>query len=178
MILIVLWLLFAMLVGAFASGRGKSGLGFFLLSVLLSPLIGFIIALLAAPETSAAAALPGANPDFRAKWADLARYDADVSNAVDQLAPYGNEAVLRFRDVYSAVNDKAAIPAIVADIEAHAQSISDASGWAPAGFKKDFTERGVPIFKSGKTYWVAGEYFPDIYGARVFARQLAQAHRS
>lgn len=44
------WLLFAVLVGFFANNKGRSGFGFFLLSLLLSPLIGFIIALLVKPE--------------------------------------------------------------------------------------------------------------------------------
>jgi hypothetical protein len=41
----IVWLVFAILVGAFASSKGRSGVGFFFISVLLSPLIGFIIAL-------------------------------------------------------------------------------------------------------------------------------------
>lgn len=164
MLLIFVWLLFAALVGMFASGRGRSGLGFFLLSLVLSPLVGFIIALLLGSGTSGATthlALPGPNPEFRAKWPDLARYDADISSAVDRLAPYGNEAVLRFRDVYASVNDKSAIPAIVSDIEAHARSITDPSGWAPAGFTQAPVERGIPVFKQANTLWVCGEYFQD-----------------
>lgn len=39
------WLIFAALVGVFANSRGRSGFGFFLLSALLSPLVGFIIVL-------------------------------------------------------------------------------------------------------------------------------------
>lgn len=177
--LIIVWLLFALVVGAFASSRGRSGLAFFLLSVLLSPLVGFIIVLIVgsnAPPT-AVAALTGANSDFRAKWANLARYDVDIRNAVDKLAPYGNEAVLRFRDIYETVNDKAAIPAIVADIEAHAKSITGSSGWAPEGFKQAGVEHGVPVFRSGNRFWVGGEHFPDSNSAIAFARQLGQAHR-
>ena len=41
----IVWLVFAILVGAFASSKGRSGIGFFFIAVLLSPLIGFIIAL-------------------------------------------------------------------------------------------------------------------------------------
>lgn len=41
----ILWLVFAGLVGALASSRGRSGFGFFLLSVLLSPLVGLVIVL-------------------------------------------------------------------------------------------------------------------------------------
>ena len=42
----IAWLVFAILVGAFASSKGRSGIGFFFIAVLLSPLIGFIIALI------------------------------------------------------------------------------------------------------------------------------------
>lgn len=41
----IMWLVLAILVGAFASSKGRSGIGFFFIAVLLSPLIGFIIAL-------------------------------------------------------------------------------------------------------------------------------------
>lgn len=40
-----IWLLFALLVGVLASNRGRSGVGFFLLSAILSPLIGLIVVL-------------------------------------------------------------------------------------------------------------------------------------
>lgn len=45
----VMWLIFAVLVGVFASSKGRSGIGFFFLAVLLSPLIGFIVALVVSP---------------------------------------------------------------------------------------------------------------------------------
>lgn len=38
-------IIFAILVGFYASSKGRSGFGFFLITALLSPLIGFIIAL-------------------------------------------------------------------------------------------------------------------------------------
>ncbi|MBY6186159.1 zinc ribbon domain-containing protein [Marinobacter hydrocarbonoclasticus] len=47
---IVLWLLFAGLVGWFASTRGRSGILFFLLSLVLSPLIAFIIVMVMGPN--------------------------------------------------------------------------------------------------------------------------------
>lgn len=43
MVYVILWLLFALLVGMYASSKGHSGFGMFLVSVLLSPLIGFLI---------------------------------------------------------------------------------------------------------------------------------------
>ncbi|MCP3129752.1 MULTISPECIES: hypothetical protein [Shewanella] len=43
------WLILAILVGVYANTKGRSGLGFFLLAVVFSPLIGFIIALVISP---------------------------------------------------------------------------------------------------------------------------------
>ena len=43
------WLVLAILVGAYASSKGRSAVGFFFLAVLLSPLIAFIIVLVVAP---------------------------------------------------------------------------------------------------------------------------------
>jgi hypothetical protein len=39
------WLIFAILAGMFASSKSRSGMGYFLLSVILSPLIVFILLL-------------------------------------------------------------------------------------------------------------------------------------
>lgn len=39
------WIVLAPLVGLFASSRGRSGLGYFLLALLLSPLLAFIVLL-------------------------------------------------------------------------------------------------------------------------------------
>lgn len=44
MIIFVFWILFAVLVAVYAERKGRSGAGFFFLSLFLSPLIGFIIA--------------------------------------------------------------------------------------------------------------------------------------
>ncbi|WP_333710342.1 double zinc ribbon domain-containing protein [Malikia spinosa] len=41
----VFWMIFSIIAGIIASNKGRSGFGFFLLSVLLSPLIGIIFAL-------------------------------------------------------------------------------------------------------------------------------------
>jgi len=47
MLLLILWLAFAVLVGTAANARGRSGLGWFVLAILLSPLVaGVILALL------------------------------------------------------------------------------------------------------------------------------------
>lgn len=44
-----IWLLPSILVGMYASSKGRSGLGFFLLSIVFSPLVGLIGALIVAP---------------------------------------------------------------------------------------------------------------------------------
>lgn len=43
MLYIILWLILCVLVGAFASSRGRSFIGYALLAVIISPLIAFII---------------------------------------------------------------------------------------------------------------------------------------
>jgi hypothetical protein len=42
---VILWVVLAIFIGALASSRGRSGFGFFLLSVVFSPLLGLIIVL-------------------------------------------------------------------------------------------------------------------------------------
>jgi hypothetical protein len=51
--MLVWWFILSIVVGVFASSRGRSGFGYFILSILLSPLLGFIIALVAGPKTAA-----------------------------------------------------------------------------------------------------------------------------
>ncbi|HYA07015.1 MAG TPA: hypothetical protein VEF90_14090 [Xanthobacteraceae bacterium] len=47
MLLLILWLVFAVLIGAAARTRGRNGVGWFLLAILLSPLFaGLILAIL------------------------------------------------------------------------------------------------------------------------------------
>lgn len=41
------WIIFSILAGVIANSKGRSGFGFFLLSVFLSPLIGIVCALIA-----------------------------------------------------------------------------------------------------------------------------------
>ena len=44
------WIIFSVVAGVIAAHKGRSGLGFFFLSLLLSPLIGIIAALVAKPN--------------------------------------------------------------------------------------------------------------------------------
>jgi hypothetical protein len=43
------WIILAILVGVYANNKGRSGIGFFFISAILSPLIGFIWALVIKP---------------------------------------------------------------------------------------------------------------------------------
>ncbi|MCF8019845.1 MAG: zinc ribbon domain-containing protein [Vallitaleaceae bacterium] len=47
----IFWIILSILVGIYATTKGRSGFGFFLLAILLSPLISFLIALLRKPNT-------------------------------------------------------------------------------------------------------------------------------
>jgi hypothetical protein len=46
------WLFFSIVAGVIAGNKGRSGFGFFVLALLLSPIIGIIAALLASPNTA------------------------------------------------------------------------------------------------------------------------------
>ena len=49
--IIISWLLFAILAAMFASSKGRSGLGYFLLAILFSPLVVFILLLILGDNT-------------------------------------------------------------------------------------------------------------------------------
>jgi hypothetical protein len=78
----LLWLVFAVVVGVIAASRGKSGFGWFLLSCLISPLLGLILVLALGPPAGALAAPAGADaptPETHVRCPDcreLVRYDA------------------------------------------------------------------------------------------------------
>lgn len=49
---VVVWLALSIVAGVIAGNKGRSGFGFFLLAVFLSPLVGIIAALVAGPNTA------------------------------------------------------------------------------------------------------------------------------
>ena len=49
MAIFIFWLFLSIIVGVYASQKGRSGIGYFFLSALLSPVIGFIIVLVIGP---------------------------------------------------------------------------------------------------------------------------------
>ncbi len=50
MTIFLFWIIFSILVAVYANNKGRSGAGFFFLSLLLSPLIGFIVAAVSSPQ--------------------------------------------------------------------------------------------------------------------------------
>ena len=54
MLFIIAWIIFAAVVGFVAWSRGQSGFGFFLLSLVLSPLIGILFSVLMPAKNSTA----------------------------------------------------------------------------------------------------------------------------
>jgi hypothetical protein len=50
MVIFLFWVMFAALVAAWASSRGRSGLGYFMLSFILSPFVGVIILIIVGPK--------------------------------------------------------------------------------------------------------------------------------
>jgi hypothetical protein len=53
--ILLFWIILSVLVGAYASKKGLSGIGYFLWALFLSPLIGFLIALASKPDREAIA---------------------------------------------------------------------------------------------------------------------------
>lgn len=50
MVIFFFWVALALIIAAYANSKGRSAVGFFVLSLLLSPLIGFFIAAISSPE--------------------------------------------------------------------------------------------------------------------------------
>jgi len=50
--MILTWFILAILVGVYASNKGKSFLGYFFIAALLSPLVGFIIVFVSKDKTA------------------------------------------------------------------------------------------------------------------------------
>lgn len=73
--IVILWLAFSIAAGMWANSKGRSGLGYFLLSVILSPLVGLIFAGIASDKRKEDQATPETHvrcPDCK----ELVRKDA------------------------------------------------------------------------------------------------------
>lgn len=78
----------------------------------------------------------------------------------------------RKRTVYSHVQNKEAIPAMVADIIKNAQQ---RVAFLPHGFSQHSERDGVAIYSDGTgRFWIDGQYFSSLQSARGFARSLAR----
>jgi hypothetical protein len=89
-----IWLVLAGLVALIAPSRGKSPLGAFLISILLSPLIGFLVVILLPSETTQPC--PHCGESIR-KTAKVCRYcgrDIPVERVPTQSAPSAGPLVL------------------------------------------------------------------------------------
>jgi len=76
-LMVVLWLGLSIGVGIIASARGRSGFGYFILSVLLSPLIGVLFAALLPPKPSSEQTAEAQRPRMRcASCAELVLVEA------------------------------------------------------------------------------------------------------
>ena len=47
---IVLWIMLSIIVGAYANSKGRSGIAYSLLSLILSPMVGIFLAIVAEPD--------------------------------------------------------------------------------------------------------------------------------
>lgn len=80
MFIVIFWLILAILVGVFAGSKGRSGIGFFFLALIFSPLIGFVIALVVSPITKVteARALESGEVKKCPSCAELVKIEAEI----------------------------------------------------------------------------------------------------
>jgi hypothetical protein len=71
----IFWLVFSVVVGIGAAGRGRHGAGWFLLSMVISPLLSFLLLMMLPSRSKSAGApqTPGAAQMPRVRGADPAR---------------------------------------------------------------------------------------------------------
>ncbi len=75
----LLWFVLSILVAVFANNRGKSGVLYFILSVILSPLISFLIALIAGDSSKKKCFNCGQKIDISAKVCPFCKVDMNTS---------------------------------------------------------------------------------------------------
>ncbi len=79
--LVLIWFVLSILVGVFANNRGKSGILYFLLSIILSPLLSFLIVLVAGDNSKKKCSNCGQKIDINAKVCPFCNTKMDfVSN--------------------------------------------------------------------------------------------------
>lgn len=75
------WLVLSILVAVFANNRGRSGILYFIISVILSPLLGFLIALISGDATKKKCFNCGQKIDISAKVCPFCRVDMNSSSS-------------------------------------------------------------------------------------------------
>jgi hypothetical protein len=69
--LFLFWFIFAVVIGVAASSRGRSGLGWWFLAMIISPLLAFVLLILL-PSNVVLAGQQAATPDTHVKCPDCA----------------------------------------------------------------------------------------------------------
>jgi hypothetical protein len=107
--LLVVWLGFAIGVGAWASARGRSGFGWFLLAVLLSPLLAAFFLLIAGPQNENVEAQAIASGSARKCpfCAELIRHEAIVCKHCGRDVPASPPAPWQCESCGTTVRDPA-----------------------------------------------------------------------
>lgn len=113
---------------------------------------------------------PAATVAGLADWDTLVKYDPDLRSAYEQVAPLGPDAIRMLHDIYSKVQNKAALPSIVADIVKSAQT----SHLLPIGFSLVESVNGMSVGQRGKEYWAGGQIFTSLSTAKAYAKALAK----
>jgi hypothetical protein len=109
----LLWLGLSILVAVFANSRGKSGILYFLLAVLLSPLLGFLIAFVTGDKTKKKCFNCGQNIDINAKVCPFCNIDMKDSNSIKK-----DSKIIKVNDSLSKlVLDKEATPYTMNDLK-------------------------------------------------------------
>ena len=118
---IISWIVFAVVIGAVASTKGKEfGLWFFL-SILISPLLAGFCLLITLMPSKTNSDLLDTKDDFEEKWLTLAKYDEGTKKAVKQLEAYGSDAIDELKKVFRATNSPTCLPLVVDEIAKNIQ---------------------------------------------------------
>lgn len=106
-------------------------------------------------------------------WNALLTYDPEIKAAAARVSPFGSAALDELRQVWRAVPDKRALPAMVSDVEARW------SAQASAGLTHVETKDGVAVLQDAAgRYYVGGRQTADLATARLMAAASARRSRT